>query len=262
MRIMSYEEYAKVEHGSPYILKLKRKNGSLYYFGEKHSFDPNFEQWKDAKGLWAEFLADPSLKKIALVEGGVRTARATEADSVIADGGMGLVAYLAAQAGIETASPEPEDRVERTGLEKEFSRDEIQYYYFARMVHQWLRKAEPRPDFDVYLTRSLEADRRTSGWADYDFSLSHMYAVHKRLFGAPFSLNDKGLFYETTNPVNEKRNRINDVSKRSGELRDEHVVNVIADYLEKGYSVYAQYGHSHVVMQEPWLRERFEVDLA
>jgi hypothetical protein len=46
---------------------------------------------------------------------------------------------LAAQENIKVFSPEPDEAYERSELEKEFPRDAIQYYYFARMVLQWGR---------------------------------------------------------------------------------------------------------------------------
>ncbi|MDP1625059.1 MAG: hypothetical protein Q8L64_04790 [bacterium] len=239
---MTYEEYRNFKHETPYILRIKTPKSRLFYFGERHSFDPASEQWRVSKELWAEFLADKSPLKIALVEGGRRKSFATEKESIEHDGGMGLVTFLATQNGIETASPEPSEAFERAEIEKRgFSRDEIQYYFFARVVHQWVRKLDPKPDFDFYMNWSLKADEMSSGWTGYDFSLDHMKMIHEKLFSKPFSIEEKGLFFETTNPTDEKRNRINQVSIASGEVRNLYIIERIAEYLNDGYSVFAQW---------------------
>lgn len=256
MRLMTPEEYRKTEWPAPYILKLKTPTGNLYYFGEEHSFDPKNPQWEKVKSVWQEFLNDPSQKKIVFVEGGIRKPRKTEGESILDEGGMGLISHLAHQAKIEIRSPEPERGEERRALEKEFSRDEIQYYYFARMVYQWMNKIDPKSDFEPYIKDSLAYDRMESGWNDYDFSLDHMKKIHEKILGVPFSLNNDKIFYDAIDPMSEHRIAVNDVSLMSGEVRDECIVNTIVEYIKKGYCVFAQFGLSHVIVQESSLRSK------
>jgi hypothetical protein len=258
---MTPEEYRQTEWPAPYILRLRRADANLYYFGEEHSHDPANPQWDKAKSLWKEFLADSSQKKVALVEGGVRKAGATEEASIRSDGGMGLVCFLAKTAGIDAASPEPDGSEEYRMLEKEFSRDQIQYYYFARMAYQWMQMGEPKQGFNEYISNSLKWEEHVSGWKDFDFSLDHMKAIHASLFGKPFSLDDSKTLYDAINPMSESVGPINQVSRTTSRLRDEHIAAAIVRYLEQGCSVYAQFGFSHVVVQEPWLRERLQTSI-
>ncbi len=252
---MTYKEYAKIRHPIPYYLKLTSGSNLLYYFGEKHSFDPAHPQWKEEKDFWKEFLEHTSdHKRIVFIEGGIRGDEINEEQSIIKHGGMGLATYLAHQENIETFSPEPDEVHERAELEKDFSREEIQYYYFARMVHQWGNKHDPKPDFEEYMNRSLEGDKKSSDWSDFDFSMDAMKKIHHIIFKTKFNENDTNFFYNAINPV-VIQSVVNKVSRMSSEIRDTYIVQQIEKYMNDGYSIFAQFGCSHVVMQEPLLRE-------
>jgi hypothetical protein len=255
MSILTYEQYSKIQHPIPYLLTLQSGTKVLYYFGEKHLFAPIDPQWDTLKAYWNEFLTRTTGQpRIVFTEGGVRRVKASEEQAIIEDGGMGLVTFLAHQSHIDTHSPEPDEAYERSELEKQFSRDTIQYYYFARVVYQWGRKHEPKPDFVAYISTYLQQDAEKSGWDDYDFSLAHMKLLHTEIFHTEFDEYDTEFFSEISNPllcVSE----INKVSVASGLVRDAYIVQEIQAYLQKGYSIFAQFGCSHVVMQEPLLRE-------
>ncbi len=258
MPILSYEQYSKIRHKIPYTVSLSSGSNSLYYFGEKHSFDPSDPQWTALKDFWNEFLEKTkNQKRIVFIEGGIRPVEESEEQSIIKHGGMGLVTFLAHQENIEVHSPEPDEAYERSELEKTFSRDIIQYYYFARIVLQWGRKTYPKPNFVEYITRYLNNDKKESGWDDYDFSLEAMKNIHSKLFEVPFDENNTDFFYDVSNPVVIK-NDINKVSAASSIVRDQYIVNEIQKYINDGYSIFAEYGCSHVVMQEPALKELFQ----
>lgn len=255
MPLMSLDDYNKTEHATPYLLSLASGTNFLYYFGERHSFDPNDEQWVQDKKFWQEFLEKTqNTKRIVFVEGGKRPQEVTEEESIIKHGGMGLATFLAHQENINTYSPEPDGKYERNELEKEFSREEIQYYYFARVVHQWGRIRNPKPNFDEYILPFLENDKSESEWLDFNFSLEAMKDIHTALFQSNFDERDTEFFHSIASPVVLK-SVINKVSRMSGSIRDEHIVGKIKEYISNGYSIFAQYGCSHVVIQEPLLRE-------
>ncbi len=105
---MTYEEYEKTHYERPYKLRIESGPNSLFYLGEAHSFDPDDPQWDEVRSFWEEFLqATKGGKRIAFVEGGKRRIKATERESIEHDGGMGLITWLAREAGIDTYSPEP-----------------------------------------------------------------------------------------------------------------------------------------------------------
>jgi len=253
---MSYEEYVGLgEHVRPYIVHINSPGKSLYYFGEAHSFDPTHTQWKILKDLWQEFINNSNVtSRIALTEGGVRSVAPTAEEAISKGSGMGLVSFLAHEANIPIYSPEPNEQEERVKLEERFSRDEIQYYYFARVVGQWERLLNPRPEFEEYINRYLGDDKKESGWKDYDFSLKAMKELHTKFFDQEFNPEDYKLFEEICKPTHLKT-RTNEVSRAVGDIRDEHIVKEIQRYWEEGKSMFVVYGSSHVVRQEKLLKE-------
>lgn len=255
MPLMSYDDYSKTRHGTPYTLSLNSGSNFLYYFGERHSFNPADEQWVEQKKFWQDFLQKTvNQKRIVFVEGGIRPIEENEEQSILKHGGMGLATYLAHQENIETYSPEPSEKYEREELGKKFSKQEIQYYYFARIVHQWSRKQDPKPNFEQYISKYLEGDRRESGWTDFDFSLEAMKKIHANLFENSFDENDADFFYSIINPIVPK-SIVNEVSRMSSDIRDKYIVDEITKYISNDYSIFAQYGCTHVIIQEPLLRE-------
>src|SRR5687768_4075821 len=52
--LMTFEEYAKVSHGYPYIVELKFGKGKLLYFGAQHTNDPTHAQTAQIEKLWKE----------------------------------------------------------------------------------------------------------------------------------------------------------------------------------------------------------------
>lgn len=244
----------------PYILTLEYQGSQLYYFGEAHSFDPNNPQWDEVRLLWKKFLdATQGKLRIVFVEGGLPRLpeSCTESEAIKSDGGAGLGEWLARQAGIEVRSPEPPEARERAELEKQFTRDEIQYYYFARVALQWIRLLEPRMPFDTYIQAFLDADRKYANWDGYDFSLEHMQTLHLQFTGKEFDLADEGIFYDQSNPANSKT--IGGRLARANSSRDEHIAEQIVSTMKQGVSIFAIYGGGHVVVQEPLLRELLSI---
>ena len=252
---MNNDEYSKIKHKTPYIYKIKNGEQFLYYFGERHSFDPKHPQWIEEKKFWSDFIEKTEgQKRVALVEAGRPSVEETEEKAIMEAGGTGLVIYFASKQNIEVYCPEPNRGFEMNELKKQFPQEEVEYYYFARIVDQWGRIPEPRPVFDEYIIKFLERDKRESKWDDFDFSFDNMKTVHKKLFGVEFDLGDLNFFRDIVTPV-ELNTIINKVSRASGNVREGHIVSEIHKYWKNGYSIFIEYGASHAVRQEPLLRE-------
>ncbi len=50
--IMTFDEYAKVRHGYPYIVELQIGKGALLYFGAQHTYDPKDAQIARIENRW------------------------------------------------------------------------------------------------------------------------------------------------------------------------------------------------------------------
>lgn len=255
-KLLSYEEYKEPE--VPYLLKLNHPKGKLYFFGEEHSFDPKHAQWSKLTSFWDSFLSETQkVPKVVFVEGGIRRLEATHEEAILKHGGMGLTTKLAHDAGVAVESPEPPYELEYQELEKQFSHQEIAYYYFARVVHQWLNHGEPRPEYDTYLSAYLTRDKGESGWTDIEYTPEGLAAVHESLFGTTFNKFDEHFLYTQINPV-DSSTRGGQVARASSVVRDTYIANRIVEKLKSGTSVFAHFGCSHVVIQEPFLREALD----
>ena len=254
-RLLTQEEYSKIKHKTPYVYKIQKEKRFLYYFGEKHSFDPNDAQWARAKEFWFDFVKKTeNQKRIAFVEAGRPSVEKTEEKAILEAGGTGLIIFLASQLNIEVYCPEPNRTHEMQELERQFSREEIEYYYFARIVYQWGKIPDPKPNFEEYIIRFLERDKKMSGWDDFDFSFENLKLIHKQLFKIEFGLNDSNFFKDLVTPV-ELKTVINKVSRASGEIRNEYIVKEIQKYWDNKFSIFIEYGAGHAVIQEPLLKE-------
>jgi hypothetical protein len=250
--LIPYQKYQEIEHQVPYFFKIGTNDQCLYYFGSKHSYDPNDSQFHELAEKWKEFISTTKEEdSVVLVEGGKRPYIEDEIESIQQGGEASFITTLAQKAGIEAESPEPEESLEREQLLKKFTPDEIQYYYFARVVYQWSRK-DPQPNFEEYVTNYLEQDQHSSKW-NFDFSMKNMMQIHQKLFNTPFDKTDADFFYNSIDPT-QNNCVINDVSRESGVIRDLEIVVQIKKHWEEGKSIYVVYGASHAVMQEPALR--------
>lgn len=248
--LMAYDQYIKTKWPVPFTFKIKKGNQWLYYFGANHTYDPSDQQFEMLKKLWNEFLTDSfENSKIALMEGGVRKINTFEKKAILEDGEAGLLSYLANKEGVKIDSPEPSRKDETGNLESEFSKEEIEYYYFARVVDQWNRH-DIRPDFEKYVNDFLEMDKEESGWKGFDFSLVNMKHIHTKLFKEKFNEQDKDFFYSIVNPTTESTS-INRYSRAIGIFRDAYVAKKVIDNINSGKSVFIVYGFTHAIMQEP-----------
>jgi hydrogenase maturation factor HypF (carbamoyltransferase family) len=135
-------------------------------------------------------------------------------------------------------------------LAKQFSKEEIAYYYFARSANGWNRMKEPKPEFEKYISQSLKKNETESKWLDFDFSLENMKNIHKKLFGDEFNENNSNFFKDVVSPI-KSDSRINEVARSCGNIRNEYMVNEIQKYWSTGYSIYIHYGAGHAAMQKP-----------
>lgn len=234
--------------GNPIIFQIERNNQLLYYFGSIHTFDPNHSQFNQLKLFFDEFLSRANNNKsVIMVEGGLRAIEKTEKESIINQGEAGFISYLSANKNLKILSPEPKRIDEMADLENKYSKDEIQYYYFARVVNQWNRM-NPKSNFENYINHFLEMDKKESGWNDYDFSLDNMIDIHKKLFNSDFNENDSKFYYDAINPT-ELNYVTNNYARDMGINRDAFIVKNIVEEWEKGNNIFIVYGCGHALTQ-------------
>jgi len=239
------------EKGVNYILEIRKKGKALIYFGANHSHDIKNPQNPKLKKAWQEFVADKKLKnKIVFIEGThPRPLRRNEKEAIESGAEGGLITLLAHRAGIPTFSPEPPKKEILKKLRKKFRSEEIQYYVFAGLVDQWNRM-RPRPDFKKWMEAIMPKQEKL--WNFRNFTLKRLLAFHKRMFGR-FYKEKRGFFNGITNP-NRNYSVINKIALTSSDLRDDVFIREIKRFWDEGKSIFAPFGSSHVILEEPILR--------
>jgi len=247
-------DYYKNPHPLPYTYIIKKEEKSLYYFGSKHSFDPEDSQFEDIRNFFNDFVHHTTKENsIVLVEGGERPVAASEKEAIVEGAEMNFVTYLANKADRHVTSPEIPDQKRFELLHELFPREEIAYYCFIQVCWQW-NTIGKKDDFKQYIQIFLDNNKKKSGWDDVDFSYEHMLAIHQRLFDTPFDPSDKAFLSSILDPRLET-SIINKISAfdDSG-LRDNYVLDEIYKYWQEDLSIFIIYGQGHAVMQEPVLR--------
>ncbi len=242
----------------PYCFEIENENQLLYYFGANHSRNINNEQFLKLENYWKSFLEKTREKnKVVLVEGGMRKVWDDKKTAVLKDSEAGFITLLASKEGVRKESPEPDAKLEREYLLQSYANDEIQYYYFARVIPAWHQLPEPRQEFSEFMKTyrsSIKEGSYGPEWADYDFSLENMKKVHKKIFGSEFNENDKNYIKSVINPTTEKT-IINKVARASSTFRNVYIVSRIEELWKNGESIFVVFGMAHPILQERALKK-------
>jgi hypothetical protein len=161
--------------------------------------------------------------------------------------------YLARRDGVTVVSPEPDRAWEAEELAKEFGRHKVVLYYFIRQLAQWSTHTE-EPDIETEGAKMLRLMQKTFGWDDVDFSISGMQSLHEKVLNKPLLIKDRQWFYDLTTPAT-REYITNEIARRSGQIRDEHILEVIKKYWQQGKSPFIVYGSAHAICMEPALRK-------
>jgi hypothetical protein len=227
------------------FFSLKSNDGAvLYYLGIRHSRNPQDSLFPAIKGKWNEFLKIAQNPLVVVESREIRLDNADETESIAKGGEVGFMGFLARQSNTPIIGFEPDAKSEADYLLESFSKDRIEYYYFARIVAQWHRLSN-RPSVEEYADWHLKRDERTFEWKDFEFTIEHMRAIHQSLFGTVLDLNDLNWFNMIKNPTLEN-NPLRDVVRASGEYRDKLITeNVKNAWIREKKDVFMVYGSGH-----------------
>jgi len=266
---MTFEEYAGIEHPTPYVFELEKDNKRLVYFGASHSNiprDPLFNK------LQAKF--DQTQPELVFVEGVMRfqerkkelieSLQHADRDQVINEGGESLFTLkLAAEAGVEVDVPEPSDKsIIRNLLQQGFSPDAIFAHEVYLIIDQYYRIPE-RPDLEKYLSRYINEFQSVTNWSGFEYSLAHAQQIGETIWGRekanPHVAKFAGPRVDPT-PSKETakyQTMISKIARETSYARDRFMVKKIQEALEGYNRLFVVFGASHAVMQEGALRKLF-----
>jgi hypothetical protein len=244
--ILTFDEYAKVRHGYPYIVELKIGKGALLYFGAEHIYDPKNAQIARIEKLWKEFRPT-----VAYHESTGTSLSKTVEEAVSKSGESGLVRFLATRDKIPVFNLEPNRNDEVAMMLKTFTPEQVKVFFVLRQVPQF-RERKTDETIETFMTTFLRNVSYISGLenappntiAELDKSALWLSPQLKDWRTADRSWSDPVATQAYTNQI----------ARLSSEFRDLHMVKLLIDKVKQGERVFAVVGGSHVVMQEPMLK--------
>lgn len=261
--LLSTEEHLalpkEIRQKVPYLYSFERGGQILYYFGSKHVMDPKHPQFEFLHEKWQDFLDKTRGKKsIVIHEGIVNEKNLISLERVVEQHGeSGAIVYWAKKDEVPCFRPEPTIAEETRELLKEFSREDIFYFFMMRGVATWQRKVAPE-NFDEFIARNIHRYQKELDWPDFDFSFESAIAkVHKKIFGKEFSLEDKDFLAQIKN-LSFYESHINNVSKSSLRIRDVFILEHIGSYWHEGHNIFIVYGSHHARLQERAIKDMVE----
>ncbi len=276
-KIMTAEEYSKLEHSTPYLYELKNGEKELLYFGAYHSRNPEDGIFKDIENKFNEVTPD-----LVLIEGMSNIHQKRESfeknemglgddeDAIrkkIIDvaGESGFALYLAIKKGIDCESPEPEDAdMYNALLEQGFSKDDIFAEQIFLVLPQYHRQTE-QSGFKEYTEPFIDSFKKATNWRDFDYSYEYALEAAKKAIGKHVDVenDEQTLDYVDPIPWENKKDAqtvMNQIARATSQYRDKFMVSEIAKALQTHKKVFVVFGASHAVMQEPALKELFKQD--
>lgn len=253
---MSFEEYSIIlnKHERPYFYFIKSSDQFLYYFGSRHTHDPEHPQFELLQKEWQAFLQKAKTSKgksIVIFEGNVNPKNLTTLTSkeiIQKYGESGAIVSWANQEHVSCFRPEPTIEYEAEKLLKEFSKEEVFYFYIIRGIVTWQRTII-RKEFDEYIKANIKRYQDVFNWQNFDFSFDAVEKMHKQIFGKEFDLNDKEHIAKIPSPSFEM-SKINEIARKSSTIRNIAILDCIEKYWLEGYNIFVVYGANHAVMQE------------
>ena len=247
-QILSYKQYASIQHKSPYVLEFKAGAGALLLYGAEHTGDPKDPQIADIERRWAAF--HPT---VAYNEGGNPPTLHDPEEAVHKYAEAGFLRYLAGRDQVPVATFEPSFDDEISNLLKRYSPEQLKTFYVLRQVTEARR-----------LQSSTPLDDRIQGWlSDYlpahglknpPNTLAELTTACKRLFP---ELPDWHKVSEDWFDPTQSGHYTNELANDSGMFRDQYIFRLLVARARRGDRVFAVIGASHVVVREPALLMEF-----
>jgi hypothetical protein len=243
--LLSWEEYRAARVSLPYVLRIPAPRGELLMFGAKHTMDPRDPQISEIERLWGEFEPD-----ISFSEGGVRPPAHSRDEAVGRYGEPGLVRFLADREHVRVQSLEPPEDKEAAEIARQVPREQVKLFYFLRYISDYRRSPNARSieDYAEDGLKLVRSRRKLSGAPD---SVKEVQALCARLLP---ELKDWRAVPASWFDPTKKETFLNDIARRSTEVRNCHMAPLIAGAVRSGKRVFVVVGGSHAIVQERALR--------
>lgn len=250
--LMTSEEYSKVEHSRPYVLRIQTESATILYFGIGHTRDPRDPQLKIAASLWAQLKPE-----VAIHESAGPRLEATLEDSINMNGEPGWVGFKAKSDGLPLESLDPSKAQLAEALAEQFDPEILKSFYVLQSIYEYLRRPVERRRNTVQAVAAANLLRlsaipvlqgKPNNVSDLQEIVEKIVGPDATIEAPPLRWFDPGLKKE--------RSQFNDIAKASSLLRDRHMIERLVELAKGKRRAFIVMGASHVVMQEPALRRR------
>lgn len=264
---MTFEEYAEIRHETPYVFEAENGEKKITYYGAGHSQHPEDPMFGEIEKKFHE--ADPD---IVFVEGWdkleelkpmvIKKFKEADREKIIKEfGEPGFTIKLAVEAGVEMESPEPKfgDEINHL-LDLGFGKDEVFAYYTYRQITQYYRTPDA-PALEVYLEPFFQKNfSKAAQWKDFDYSLSHLKEIGKKIFGKRGDVNNSEYAVEWSDPtiwpeMKARQTVVNEIARQSTYYRDSYMIQRVLEVMKEKNRLFVVFGASHAVMQESAIRK-------
>jgi len=244
----------------PYLFKLNKDKQFLYYFGAEHSTDPQHKQFDILENFFEDFIKDSNQEKVVFIEGNEIPIKALLKDrneNIKKLGERGLVLDLALKNKINYIYAELSFQEEADILNKEFSQENIIYFYITRLICGLLRKNSNK-NFEEVLEMVILDWSNNLNWNKDLFTKEKIKESHKKLFNEEMTSHSIELIKKICIPISEDFSIINKIAKISSQTRDKALLEKVKQEWGSGKSIFIVYGHNHSTKQEAFLRDLCE----
>jgi len=229
----------------PYVLELNGSDGTLMYYGARHSMDPDDPQMEDIEHHWDDF--KPTT---AFLEGGIWPLDESRSAAIRNSGEQGLVRFLADRDGARIRSIDPTPQSQARHLLRRFPPDQIKVYFVLLHTMVMCRSGKQPPSLR-YVELILNDFNRIPAFScspcnpeEFQRFIAHTFDEMKDWR----SISDL-YFYQPA-----KGRFLVRMHQCLSEFRDRHMLKVLSKAVKNGERIFAVVGHSHVAVQEPVLR--------
>jgi len=171
---------------------------------------------------------------------------------VIRHGESGLVRYLAARDHVPVRSIDPTLEAEVLELRKEFPAQKVKLFFVLRQITEYGRVQQATKNtIEGRMQEILRHFSTVPGLEVEPTTIAELDASCTR------NLPKLGSYREARpdwfDPQKTKT-FLNKIGRRSSEIRDRYMINLLVGEVRQGRRVFAVVGGTHVVMQEPAIR--------
>jgi|GEM_PF-5301053 len=253
-----YLRYNNVSHPLPYEYRLQNGDNELFYFGTKHTCNPEEREFNRIKTIFKEFKPE-----VVFAEGVLQLHNAERAQ-IFQETIAKLNEYEAAQKGeniftvhcgikyqCRIICPEPTIIDEAEYISKNgYSKEHIVLFYICKFLSRQYNAAPVE-----YVNKGLQYLKIHLKW-DFDFSWTNFVSIHSQIIGKCEQYRHSDMYKRLTDPVPRQENKtlfqtnIPHISYLSNIYRDCCIILNILDCFKDNNKLLVVFGATHAYVQK------------